>query len=61
MLLSRELEILHHLEAGELVMTDSRTGERLHTGEEAEAAARQTAEEEVRRLRALLDSRDAPR
>jgi Uma2 family endonuclease len=67
-LFCRELGILHHLEGGELVMTDSRTGERLLTGEEAEAAARQAetaarqaAEEEVRRLRALLESKDTPR
>jgi Uma2 family endonuclease len=74
-LLCRELGILHHLEAGELVMTDSRTGQRLLTGEEAEAAARQAeaagrraeaaarqaAEEEVRRLRALLEGKDTPR
>jgi Uma2 family endonuclease len=68
MLLCVELGILHHLEAGELVMTDSRTGQRLLTGEEAEAAARQAeaaarqaAEEEVRRLRALLEGKHTPR
>ena len=70
-LLSEQLGILHHLEGGELVMTDFDTGRRLMTGQEAEAAARRAeaaareaeatarraAEEEVRRLRALLEGR----
>jgi Uma2 family endonuclease len=60
-LLCRELGILHHLEAGALVMSDSQTGQRLLTGAEAEAVARQVAEEEVRRLRALLEDRNTPR
>jgi hypothetical protein len=74
-LLCRELGILHHLEAGELILTDSQTGQRLLTGEEteaaahqagaaalqAEAAARRAAEEEVRRLRALLEGKNTSR
>ena len=67
-LLCRELGILHHLEAGELILRDSQTGQRLLTGEEAEAAARQAeaaarqaAEKEVHRLRALLEDKNAPR
>jgi len=50
-LLCRELGLLHHLEAGELVITDRQTGQRLLTGEEA-------AREELLRLRALLEGRD---
>jgi hypothetical protein len=42
-------------------MSDSQTGQRLLTGAEAEAVARQVAEEEVRRLRALLEDRNTPR
>jgi len=60
-LLCRELGILHHLEAGALVMTDSQTGQRLLTSAEAEAAARQAAEGEIRRLRALLEDKNSPR